>query len=467
MRQDQSLRQSVRQKADFRLIAANQVLQKGSLTLRQLIQEELSSNPALELATDMLCPSCGFPLTQGKCRFCDGLLGMSAESKESLEPPPVSSSFEKWKDKGTGEQGEIGEIAAPVSLADHLREQARSYLPAEDHAIADYLIANIGDKGLLECDPSEVCDELGLSLEHLKRVLSVLQSLDPPGVGAASSQEALLIQIRQLAKEGEVDPWAEKIVHSCWEDLAFHRYQRIADFLGCKVEDVRKSAEFIRDNLNPYPASAFNEQNRPDAEAIRWPDVVIHREKADYEVEVIESYESELRISDSFLRLRGALAKTRSPSEDTVVALEALRRACFFLACLRMRKKTLQEVAECVVRLQRGYLDTGMEEHLRPLTRAKVAALLGKHESTVSRAVSDKFVLLPSQQLIPFERFFSPSAAPKRIILELISREGEKPLTDRQISRILESRGYRVARRTVAKYRQALRIPSSAQRRTS
>jgi len=465
MRQDQSLRQTVRQKADFRLIAANQVLQKGALSLRQLIQEELSANPALELAADLLCPSCGSPLRQGECRYCSGLAAPSSQGAEGAEAFPLPPSGPR-KEKRQAEQSEVGEIAAPVSLADHLRSQARAHLPPQDHSIADYLIANIGEKGLLECTLQEVSEELGQPPDRVERVLSVLQGLDPLGVGSRTPQEALLIQIQHLLREKRVDPWAEKVIQHCWEDLAYHRYQKIAHSLDCTVEEVKASAEFIRDNLNPYPASAFAGQSLSSAQIIRWPDLVIHREKDDYRVEVVESYESELRISDGFLRLRRALAGNDGASDQTAVALEALRRACFFLACLKMRKRTLQEVAECVARLQRGYLDTGVEEYLRPLTRAKVAAVLGKHESTVSRAVADKYVLLPDRKLVPFGRFFAPGAAPKSVILELVSREGQgRPLTDRQISRILESRGYRVARRTVAKYRQALRIPPSTQRR--
>jgi len=465
MKQGQTLRQATRQKTDFRLIAANQVLQKGVLGLRQFIQKELSSNPALELTTDLLCPTCGFPLRNGECRFCSAPFSAFAPGSDaggSLFPPYPA----ERENRRATEQAAFPETAAPISLKDHLREQAKTLLPARDHFIAEYLIANIGEKGLLECELEEVCNDLHLPTGRASEVLRVLQGLDPVGVGARDCREAVLIQIRHLAREREVDPLAEGIILHCWEDLAYHRYQKIARFLRCSEEEVRKSAEFIRANLNPYPANAFARQPEASApQSLRWPDLIIHREKDAYRVEVVESYESELRISDSFLRLRQFLSRDRSISSTSPVALESLRRACFFLACLKMRKKTLQEVGECIARLQRGYLDTGLEEHLRPLTRSKVAALLGKHESTISRAVADKFVLLPSQQLVPFERFFTPGAGPKSIIRELTQREARgRPLTDKQICRILETRGYRVSRRTVAKYRLSLGIPPSTQR---
>jgi RNA polymerase sigma-54 factor len=465
MRQDQVLSQRLRQKADFRLIAANQILQKGVGNLQQAIQEELSNNPALELQTEQLCPTCGFPLRKGECRFCSKL-AFIAEGKESGDQLSIYTPLPKDK-SSQGTRPEVSELEASISLAEHLRAQAQAALPTQDYPIADYLIANIDDKGLLQCELEEVAQELKRPLEKVGQVLSVLQGLDPLGVGARDPQEALLVQLSHLAVEQAVDPRAEEIIRTCWNDLANHRYEKIARKLHCEVKEVEKAVAFILNHLSPYPASGFLSRGQnPQESNVRWPDLVIHREKDDYRVEVVESFESELRISDAFLKLRQSLSGTLPRTGKEAAALESLRRACFFLSCLKMRKKTLEEVGRAVVRLQQGFLDTGLEEHLRPLTRAKVGSLLGKHESTISRAVADKFVLLPSQQLIPFEKFFARSAGPKSIIRDLIQREARnRTLTDQQIAQILASRGYPVARRTVTKYRLALRIPSSNQRR--
>jgi len=467
MKQNQSLRQTTRQKADFRLIAATQLLQKGALSLRQFIQDELASNPALELATDFLCPTCGSPLRNGDCRICRELRFVSPAGNDVESEQPVYLGMTRRRDSNQEEASDFGDIVAPVLLADHLRAQARTALPATDHTLADYIIANIGEKGLLETAPEEISQDLDISLDKVFQTLEVIQWLDPLGVGARTPQEALLIQLHSLSRERAVDPWAERIIEHCWEDLAYQRYPRIARLLGCNADSVKQAVDFIKENLNPYPASAFiTPPQVPPSQNIRWVDLIIHREQDEYRVEVVESFESELRVSDTFLRLRRAFADNKHSAEKPSASLESLRRACFFLACLKMRKKTLQDVAECVASLQRGYLDTGLEEHLRPLTRAKVASLLGKHESTVSRAVADKYLLLPNKQLIAFEKFFTPGAGAKSIIRELIQREVQgRPLTDRQISRILESRGHRLARRTIAKYRLLLHIPPSSQRR--
>ncbi len=456
----QVLRQTLRQRADFRLIAANQVLQKGVGGLRQFISEELAANPALELLADSLCPSCGFPLRNAECRLCS-LLGPQGADKETAGPgePALGPTGRERAETGLPERPDVGEWAAPVSLSDHLRTQARAALSAKDQPIADYLIANIGEKGLLECGLEEVCQQLRVPLERVQEVLAVVQGFDPPGVAAATPQESLLAQLRQFPPK-DVPPGSERIIQECWEDLAYHRYERIAHHLRCPESEVKEAVEFILANLNPYPASAFTGPTE-NSRTLRWPDLIFHREKDEYRVEVVESWEEELRISDSFVRLRQTWGKDGA----SAAALDSLRRACFFLACLKMRKRTLQEVGECVVRLQRGYLDTGAQEHLRPLTRAKVASLLGKHQSTVSRAVADKAVLLPWRQMVPFEHFFTPGAGPKSIIRQLLSQEREgRPLTDKQMAWILASRGHHISRRTVAKYRLLLGIPGSARR---
>jgi RNA polymerase sigma-54 factor len=174
-------------------------------------------------------------------------------------------------------------------------------------------------------------------------------------------------------------------------------------------------------------------------------------------------------VSESYRRLHRMLMRQgRSDSRNGwKQAVDQLRRADWFIQSIRMRRRTLQQVAEAVVEIHRPFLDTGLQEKLRPLTRAKVALLLGKHESTISRATANKYVFLPSpsSRVVGFDIFFKPSLSPKSIIEDIIRRESAgSPLTDMQICQLLSTRGFNIARRTVAKYRLALRIPSSEQR---
>jgi len=147
------------------------------------------------------------------------------------------------------------------------------------------------------------------------------------------------------------------------------------------------------------------------------------------------------------------------------MAAEQYRRASWLLQNLALRGQTLREIAEVIVVCQRPFLDTESGQKMQPLTRTEVAQRIGKHASTVSRAISGKFVLLPSENLLPFEKFFASAVAPKTVVSELLANEDpSSPLTDEQICRVLRVRGFQIARRTVAKYRLALRLPSSIQR---
>jgi len=375
----------------------------------------------------------------------------------------------------------MGALESPVGLQEHLRQQARTVVSGGDYFIADYLIANINDRGLPESQSptrqsrygdgatSEAAEALGVPVERVEAVLGQIQTLDPPGVGGRSPQECLLIQLHSLAEDGKTHPRAESIVRDHWRALASHQYCAIARALRCTPGEVDEAVSFIRANLDPYPGRQYRPfwQSQPgNPEIAGRPDILLRRELDEYQVEVAE-LDIEVRLSEAYARLRStAIRATRDFSTpEGRIALDSLRRAEWFLQSLQMRRDTLRAVAEAVVIAQRGFLDTGSEESLKPLTRAQVASRVGKHESTVSRAIAGKFVLLPNGSMVPFEKFFAPAASPKSVIRELIERETpDNPLTDEQLDQALAARGFRLARRTVTKYRLALKIPSSDQR---
>jgi len=456
-----------------KLIAAGRVLEMSSLELADRIDQELAANPALELAEEAVCPVCHCALRGASCLNC-GLDRTAPQNPDALaqflgEPP-----LPRPRAEPADEEVEDPYLRAemPVTLQEHLRLQARAGLPREDYDVSDYLIANIDDRGLLDCDPGEAARDLGIAVETVERVLGVIEGFDPAGVGARTSQQALLIQLRQLADEGTTDGCAERMIASHWNDLASQAYGRIARALGVSRDEVEKAAEFIRSNLDPYPGRQFHAfwQSQPgNPEAIRRPDVIIRRNLDQYVVEVVESSDFILRISESYRELQRMLVRQKRgwvPPEWRH-AVDSLKRADWFIQSIRMRRGTVQTITEAIVEAQQPFLDTGMEEKLRPLTRARLARMVNKHESTVSRALANKFVLLPppANYIIGYERFFTPALSAKSIIGQLVQRESPyRPLTDRQICQILESRGFKVARRTVAKYRLALNIPSSEQR---
>jgi len=467
----QTTRTATRQRMAAKLIAASAILQMSSTELQRKVEEELTVNPALEMADDALCPRCQTPLEGGRCRTCG-----PRDPAVSVDSAPAEPTYDfPWEPRRHPADDEMGDlysrIEAPTTLRDHLRVQARTALRREDHRIADYLIANITDEGYLDCHVEDAALHAGVPLWRAERVLKAIQRLDPPGAGGRSLAECLLIQLEQVEEEGFSQPHVRRIIAEHWNDLIHHGYLKIARSLRISPEQVQEALDFMRHRLNPYPGRQFRDYRRalPSApEKMGRPDVIIHRRLDQYLVEVPDPTEYGLRVSQSYRELCRQVFEDRARylRADWEQAQHYVERAQWFIHSIRKRRQTIREITERVVEIQRAFLDTGADERLVPLTRARVAALVGKHESTVSRATSGKLVLLPSGRMIKFQQFFAPAQAIKSVIEDLVGRESpEAPLTDDQICRALRMRGHHIARRTVAKYRLALRIPSSEQRR--
>jgi len=465
------MRTATRQKMAAKLIAASAVLQMSSAELQRKVEEELTANPALEMADDALCPHCQTPLEAGRCRNC-GPRDLAVTVDSAPAEPSYDLPWEPSRRAPDDEGGDLySRIEAPTTLQDHLRVQARMALRRDDHAIADYLISNITDEGHLDCHVEDAALHAGVPAWRAERVLKTIQRLDPTGVGGRDLAECLLIQLEQVEEEGISQPHVRRIITDHWKDLIHHGYLKIARSLRIPPEQVQEALDFMRHHLNPYPGRQFQEYRRalPSApEKMGRPDVVIHRRLDQYLVEVPDPTEYGLRVSGSYRELCQEAFRDRARylRADWEQAQHYVERAQWFIHSIRKRRETIREITQRVVEIQHAFLDTGADESLAPLTRARVAALVGKHESTVSRATSGKLVLLPSGRMIKFQKFFAPAQAIKSVIEDLVGRESpDAPLTDDQICRALGMRGHHIARRTVAKYRLALRIPSSEQRR--
>ena len=455
------------QRISPRLVAAGTILMMSSDELRQRLEEETALNPALEMVWDTVCPTCGRGLSDGACWFCRNAsdAGAAPRSFEHAAPLPA---FPTPGNNGDDPYNPLENAQRPISLQEHVLRQAGLVLGDSDRAIAEYLVADLSDDGLIESSPESVAEALGVSVERVCGVLSGLQSLDPSGICARSSQESLLIQLRELARERPVPEHIDRILTTHWRDLANHAYSKVARTLGISAEQVEGAVEFIRENLYPYPGRLYHPPhgngNSSFSEAIR-PDVVIRRELAEYIVEVLRPFDFELRVSEAYQRYCASVRRNGNDSPEQRMALEQYRRATWLVHSLSLREQTLREITEYVAAHQRPFLDTELEHKLKPMTRTEVADHIKKHASTVSRATTNKYVLLPSRNLVPFDKLFAPAAAPKTVVAELLADENpDKPLTDEQIRRILRVRGFDVARRTVAKYRLALGMPSSNQR---
>jgi len=352
-----------------------------------------------------------------------------------------------------------------MTLRDHLLQQARLSLPDEDVVIAAHLIEELDERGYLCCDLDEVASTVGVERERAARVLSTIQSLEPAGIAARDARQCLLIQLGHLRDDGVEQPVAELLIDKHWEILGRYSLSRVAKEAGFSTDKVREALCFIRENLNPYPAHAswfsLHESPPEDSAVCPQPDVVIRESgvtEGDYEIEFPKARRHRLRVSRAYGQAMDELGAGSGSSDgqgwEQWKAFEA--RARLFVRSIKQRWETLHELMVCLIDYQREFLVDG-ESRLRPLTRARVAEMMGVHESTVSRAVADKYVQLPCGDVVPLEKFFDSAAPIKRMIEDLVEQEVE-PLSDSALARKLSEQGYDVARRTVAKYRNALGI---------
>ena len=455
-----SVHQQQQMKASPALIALNNMLILSTHELQQLIQQEIEENPALELmeSDEGLCQRCGRQLSGAVCMHCqqEDLRTMEAERDDYTNSAGEDDDFDP-----------LMLVAAPPQLGEFLIRDLYASLPREDHFIAEYLVGSLNDQGLLDGDVETIAATLRVTEERVERVLRKLQEVAPVGVGARNVQECLLLQMQRLEGEGVTHPHVEMMIRNHWRDLGEHRYGAIAQTLGIPYDAVVAARDFIRRHLRPYPLERTEGENgtSPSSTSYLTPDVIIREEEGKLQAEVIESQRFFLRLSPLYQDLTRQMKIDHSASvssEEKEHLTQYMGRAQLFLTNLRQRRETIRRIAECLIGRQEPFLRLGVR-HLAPLTRAEVALSIGVHESTVSRATANKHVQVPSSEVIPFAHFFTASLSVKDVLQEMIANE-TSPLTDQELVEILRSKGFDVARRTVAKYRNQLGILASTLR---
>lgn len=457
-----------------KLIASIKVLQYSSEELEQAIAAELGENPALELEELAYCPRCGSPLGGGLCQSCDRAAAEAADPRADVAAWD-DDHFSRATDLSTPGDSDFDPldlVHAGATLEEHLLRQLGAVLPGDDAQIAEYLVGSLNTHGYLTCSVSEVSQALEVEDWRVEYVLSILQSLDPPGVGARDLRECLLLQLGEFEQRGEAPAIARKLIEGYLHELGEHHFAEIARDIGATSTAVKQAWRFIRANLNPYPAHAFEPADVPDKGVVDRdersvlvrPDVVIRRTAEGFEAEVVEQRRFRFDVNRVYsdLSRQGRIAhagrRQRLTDPERQHVREFTSRARFFIECVRQRWETLQLISDALIAEQREFLEHGVR-HLRPLTRGELAERVGLHESTVSRATAGKFVLLPSGRTIPFDDFFDGSLAAKDLLSELIASEDRaKPYSDEELASLLSERGLPLARRTVAKYRESLGI---------
>lgn len=475
------------------------LLQLSTLELHQEIEQVLSENPLLERLDD--------PLDRSVRLLADGAINSAPASSQAGEAPAAQGNGDEGgsapAENGNGEGGESGGDsgegggeggedwgeygrsgsgggededgrpqleASPVTLREHLMEQVRlTCCAARDCALVELVVDALDDNGYLE-EPLEdiharLPEELEIEFEELRTALALVQSMDPPGVGARSAAECLALQIRRMPGVPMVTRrMALVIVEKYLTWFAQREFNKLKKALDCDDEDLREAQAVIR-QCNPHPGAAF----ASDVSDFVVPDVIVRRAKDGWSVQLNPEVMPRLRVNSLYASLM-----KQGKSESQLNA--QLQEAKWLIKNMRQRFDTILRVAQAIVDRQRNFFSHGAVA-MRPLVLREIADTLGLHESTISRVTTQKYMLTP-HGMFELKYFFgshvateaggeASSTAIRALIVQLTGAEDPKnPLSDSKIAEMLGEQGMVIARRTVAKYREALKIPPVSLRKS-
>lgn len=441
-----------------------EILQATALELRQMLRQELEVNPVLEDETE----SVSLESAEEEAQSEDEEREVLAADDDALREAEIFSGQAPGRNREREERLAhlYDSITPPVTLARHLEDQlALRDLEPEVREAFGILLGSLDEKGYLTSGLEELALRFALPLRHLEAARDLLASLDPPGLGARDVRDCLL---SQLERRGERDSLAWQIVDGYFELFARNRRPEIARALAVTVADVNDAAAKIA-TLDPFPARAFGE----DENRLINPDVTIAPDgRGGWDIELNQEHIPHLRISP---RYREMLADPDTPAEARQFIRERVRGGRFVIQCIEQRQQTLRRIATILARHQHEFLLQG-PAHLRPMTMQQVAEEIGVHETTISRAIANKYIDTP-QGVLEMRRFFTSgfqtadgkqvanTSVKDRVASLIAAEDPAKPLSDEAIIERLSAEGTKVARRTIAKYRKALGIPASHLRR--
>jgi RNA polymerase sigma-54 factor len=476
-------------KINPRLYQAMDLLYMPLLDLQQHLKQELLNNPFL----DMVEPE------EEEEEQAETESETEANAAEAPEPPEEKNNDEiDWEEilldgfdaGGRREEHEEREYYEPVTvdsrdLSDHLRDQINLLdLNPREQFLAEEFVGNINEDGYLACSLDEIVEGANQMLEELaeqmdrdveddkrygmveaEAMLSTIQNLDPPGVGARDLRECLMLQLREAGLEQSV-PF--RLVRDCFDELINHRWSEISKRFGISPSDVQRAADEIA-KLDPKPGLVYSAGD--DNYII--PDLIVEKIDGKYHVFLNDANLPRLKLSKAYQEI--ARDKKKFDGESKEFISNKLNSANWMIQAIEQRRQTMLKVMNYIVERQRDFFEKGVQ-HLKPLTLREVAEVISMHESTVSRVTNEKYVQTP-RGVLPLKFFFSSGLSTtdgedvsargiKAQIQKLVAEENAKhPLTDQAIVNILKQRGVNIARRTVAKYRDQLGVLSARMRK--
>jgi RNA polymerase sigma-54 factor len=439
------------------------LLQLPTLELQQLVRQELEINPMLEEIPE---ESSGDQIKEADQGPDQNELSPELDRIDWRDYMQEGVDDRYLQDLESSDESEGPIIVQKDTFQDYLLFQLR--IATNDQKmveIGEYLIGNLNDDGYLGIALEEVSQELDCDLSEAEKALAEVQKLDPPGVGCRDLRECLLIQLRMLGQENSL---AARIVSDHLENLEHQRFPAIARALGVLESHVLQARELIS-SLSPKPGAGFTS----DEPQYVYPDLVIEKRDGEYVVITNDQAVPRVRLTTGY---RQILSQSRKSSpQDREYVVKRLEAARFIVRMIEQRRRTLNKIMQSIIERQRDFLDNGIR-YIKPLTMRQVAQDIEMHESTVSRAVHNKYVITPNGML-PVKYFFgvglksdSGEDSAKSIkdkIAEMIRQENsQKPLSDQEIADRLSRQGVTIARRTVAKYREELKIFPTKYRRS-
>ena len=471
------------------------LLQAPVLELKAMIEQELQQNPVLEEAA-VIDTELEAQETRG-----DG----DVRSADPAEPPPdvqydpaterqssepvdkfdedmqkLLRLDEEWRDhfaqtntvNRVSEEDEerrqhmFDSLTGQTSLQEHLIEQVRhSEIPVEMLQVAELIIGNIDERGYLTAKPEELTFSTGVPTDQIVSVLKIIQTFEPAGVGARDLRECLMIQ---LERANETDSYEYAMLRDHMDALGKRRFPEIARHLDISAAEAQEAAGRIA-QLDPRPGSAFTDDGNQYVVA----EITVERDGDNFVISSNSEFLPHLRISNTYKDL---LSRVETSPEDREYIRDKIKAGKFLIKSLHQRQSTILNIANEIVKRQHDFFDKGVA-HLKPMTMAQIAEVVGVHETTVSRAVSGKYMRSP-QGIFEMKYFFTTGVATssgenmsntsvKNILSELIQGENRtSPLSDEELVARLKAQGIMIARRTVAKYRAELGVLPSHLRRS-
>jgi RNA polymerase sigma-54 factor len=458
---------------------AIKLLQLSKLELQEVLNQELLENPLLEETAEEAKAE-ETPAEEAEAAKTEteepAKLETKDQEKDSFDEIDYDAYFQDYIEYGYNPRG-MGEeheefpientLTRPPNLSDHLTWQlSMSDASPRTKEIAQFIIGNIDEDGYLRASNEEIMSAGGFGAEEVQKAVDAVQMLDPIGVGARDLRECLLLQLGFL----EIDePLVEVVIRDHWDEFMQRKFVPLAKTLGIDMKTLEGIVELIK-HLDPKPGRKYSNERAIYVE----PDVYVHKVSDDYVIVLNEDGMPKLRINSGYRSMLNSM-DSKQDGETVNYIKDKIRSAVWLIKSLDQRQRTIYKVADSIVKHQREFLERGID-FLRPLVLRDVADDIQMHESTVSRVVSNKYMHTP-RGLFLMKYFFhsgidsdtgediSSLTVKKKIQGYIDGEDPRKPLSDSKIMKILNDEGINIARRTVAKYRDELNIPSSTDRK--